>query len=288
MQSYQFISSPAEQSFVQVFREARDSLFVVSPYIKDYGVKLLQNNAKCKKLHLLTNLDLANVTSTSFDIESVVQLWDKFDLKISSLGKLHAKIYIADKKIGLVTSANLTHGGLRENYEFGILLNDEKVVTGLFKEATTYFGLGNIFDRIAIEDIQTEISEIRELQKKIAKTAEALRLERVLKQKEESLQTKILINRSKGKTVNSIFSETIQFLLGKLGPLSTAELHPLIQNMHPDICDDTIDRVINGQHFGKKWKHMVRNAQQSLKQNSFIQLKDGKWRLTEPYNQDIG
>jgi hypothetical protein len=51
-----------------------------------------------------------------------------------------------------------------------------------------------------------------------------------------------------GKTINAIFSDSIIFILKKRGPLSTINLHPIIQSMHPDICDDFIDRVINRQH----------------------------------------
>jgi hypothetical protein len=69
---------------------------------------------------------------------------------------------------------------------------------------------------------------------------------------------------------HAIFSDTILYLLKKNGPLTTAELHPLIQSIHPDICDDSIDRVINGQHFGKKWKHQVRSVQQLLKRQGLI------------------
>lgn len=54
------------------------------------------------------------------------------------------------------------------------------------------------------------------------------------------------------KQSNEIFSNTILYLLKKRNGLSTYEMHPRIQEIHPDICDDSIDRVINGQHFGKK------------------------------------
>ena len=43
--------------------------------------------------------------------------------------------------------------------------------------------------------------------------------------------------------------------------------------IHPDLCDDSVDRVINGIHFGKKWKHAVRTAQQSLKNKGTIVLE---------------
>jgi hypothetical protein len=50
--------------------------------------------------------------------------------------------------------------------------------------------------------------------------------------------------------------------------------------MHPDLCDDKLDRVIGGVNFGKKWKHLVRSAQQALKREGCIALDGSKWRLT--------
>jgi hypothetical protein len=107
------------------------------------------------------------------------------------------------------------------------------------------------------------------------------KLAQLLKRTTENLNIELLKNRIKeGKTINAIFSDTILYLLKKKGPLTTAELHPLIQSIHPDICDDSIDRVINGQHFGKKWKHQVRSAQQFLKRQGLIYRdKNNKWRL---------
>jgi hypothetical protein len=55
--------------------------------------------------------------------------------------------------------------------------------------------------------------------------------------------------------------------------MPTAELHPLIQRIHPDLCDDSVDRVIDGKHFGKKWKHAVRTAQQHLKKIGKVELR---------------
>lgn len=117
------------------------------------------------------------------------------------------------------------------------------------------------------------------MRRELEESPVAKRLRQSLKKKEDTLQTKILLNRIEDRTINSIFAETIKYILATRGALSTVELNPLIQEIHPDICDDTIDRVIDGQHFGKKWKHSVRNAQQRLKQNGAIVLRDGKWYL---------
>lgn len=279
MSSYELVAFPVEERLAQVIREAQDALFITVPYIKDYGVNLILDNARTNNLRVLTNLDSANVTSAGFDLESLLKLWDRFDLHVSSLAKLHAKVYIADHRVAFITSANLTRGGLRENYEYGIVLRDVSVVTSMLADMNRYFDLGNVFDRDGIQEIQTDAEEIKQLRQKLERRIQTRRLRQVLQRKEENLQTKILRNRVQGKTINAIFAETIKYLLGAKGPLSTEEMHSLIQNIHPDICDDSIDRVINGQHFGKRWKHMVRNAQQYLKANGIIILREGKWQL---------
>lgn len=279
MQPYELVAYPIENRLKHVLSTVDNELFVSTPFITDYGIEfVLQNAEKARVLKILTNLDLRNLTGTAFDIESLVKLWDRFQVSISSLAKLHAKVYIVDQRTAFLTSANLTRGGLVENYEYGILLKDERIVAGIVADMNEYFGLGNIFDRASIETMIPEVIGIREMRKELEKDIKAGELARVLRQKEESLQTRILRNRVKGRTINSIFSETIRYLLGSRGPLSTKELHPLVQNIHPEICDDSIDRVIDGQRFGKKWKHMVRNAQQHLKGKGIICLEEGKWR----------
>ena len=93
-------------------------------------------------------------------------------------------------------------------------------------------------------------------------------------------EDQILEIRAKGGSNQAIFSMTIEYVLAK-GPLTTAELHPLIQQLHPDLCDDSVDRVIDGVSFGKRWKHWVRSAQQFLKRNGRISFDGSRWRLAE-------
>lgn len=59
-------------------------------------------------------------------------------------------------------------------------------------------------------------------------------------------------------------------------------MNPLIQNLVPELCDDEVDRIINGVTFGRKWKHQVRNAQVQLRRDGIIVQEDGRnsaWRL---------
>ena len=90
----------------------------------------------------------------------------------------------------------------------------------------------------------------------------------------------LIFTRIKGDALHTTFEKTIFYILSKYGALETQQLHNHIKEIHPDLCDDNIDRVIDGVRFGKKWKHAVRSSQQHLKKKGLIELIDAKWKLT--------
>ena len=57
-----------------------------------------------------------------------------------------------------------------------------------------------------------------------------------------------------------------------------AKVQAKIKELLPDLCTDE-DLVINGQKFGKRWKHGVRTAQVYLRRGGRIYLEDGVWKL---------
>lgn len=79
-----------------------------------------------------------------------------------------------------------------------------------------------------------------------------------------------------------MFRSTLRVALAA-GPLTTTELGNVVRTLIPDLCDDTRDLVINGEHFGKQWKHTLRNAQQAMKRTGEVTYDTAsrRWRLTE-------
>lgn len=282
---YKFLLSPWKNEFIDAISETRKELFISSPFINLEGVKILLDAIQIKssiEISLVTNLTIQNIVNKITEPSALLEFYKQFSrVKISSLGRLHAKVYLIDDKIGIITSANLTSGGLINNFEYGVLIDDKSVISDIKEDMLKYYSLGNIFDKDLLEKIKEESNKINKIINKTQGVIKNTNLAQLLRKSTDSLNFELLKNRIKeGKTINAIFSDTILFLLKKKNALSTAEIHPLIQTMHPDICDDSIDRVIDGQHFGKKWKHLVRNAQQSLKKNQLIKLVNGKWQLT--------
>ncbi len=270
------LSSPWKNEFINIISKTKSELFISTPFINIEGVKVLSRSVnkdiESIDLSLITSLTPRNIINGITEPKALLELYKHFNqVRISSLGKLHAKVYLIDNEIGIITSANLTTGGLVNNFEYGILIDDKETVLNIKEDMQKYYSFGNILDIDLLEKISTESSKLEVVKEKTNNLIKNTNLAKLLKKGTEFLNFELLKNRVKeGKTINAIFSDTIIYLLDKKGPLSTEEINPLIQAIHPDICDDSIDRIINGQHFGKKWKHLVRDAQQALKKKGVI------------------
>lgn len=71
------------------------------------------------------------------------------------------------------------------------------------------------------------------------------------------------------RSANAVFGDAILFSLRR-GPLKTETIHERVRRLLPDLCDDSEELVINGERYGKRWKHGVRNAQQYLKRKGVV------------------
>ena len=281
---YRLLISPWSDQFANTLSQAGRELFISSPFVNVGGARALAEVTKHRSsidLTLLTSLTAQNIMNGVTDPSALRMLFEQFGhVRISSLPRLHAKVYIVDGKVGIITSANLTSGGLSTNFEYGVQFDNAKIVTIIREDMNRYFSLGNIFTIETLRTIEKETKDLLSLRREAERAVRRSELATRLARASLKIEFELLQNRVKeGRTVNSILSETIVYILEKMGPLTTRELHEFIQPIHPDICDDSIDRVINGQYFGKRWKHLVRSAQQHLKQQGFIALSNGKWQV---------
>jgi len=286
-QSFNLLKSPWSETFNRLVSQVEGNLMLVSPFIKRSKTEQVLSQLQKRRIDdsvqvvVLTNLRPESTLNGSMDLEALVQFGNnlpKFNL--THLPSLHAKVYVADRSIAIITSGNLTDSGISGNLEYGIVSSDEAVVGEIRRDFESYALLGA---KVSTEEITALLEEMRELKDLFKKAERTIRAQarRAFQEKLEATHVQLLRHRAKGKTTNSILSDTILFLLAR-GPLRTVDLHPLIQRLHPDICDDSIDRVIDGMHFGKKWKHHVRNAQQFLKREGRIRFDGERWSVGNP------
>ena len=265
-----------------LFTRARCELIVVSPFVSRYGTDFLRQHLSqsvrtAGRLIFVTDLSPVNVCQTATDPAALMSLVMAIgDSSIRHLPRVHAKVFVADGETAIVTSGNLTAGGLRHNFEYGIELRDRTVARRVRRDLLELSQLGATVSNDKLAAYCVAAAHLRESFEQQRESA-AVSAQRQLQEALQSAEDDLVRMRLAGGAMHTVFAKTIRYLLRINGPLSTEQLHPLIADLHPDLCDDSIDRVIDGKRFGKKWKHAVRTAQQQLKKQGIINLRQGQW-----------
>lgn len=280
----ELLPSPWLPAFDHLLRAVTTELTLVSPFISRAAVSRVTHalsGASNPELsvHVITDLSVSSLLEGTLDPAALLDVVEAFPAsRVSVAPRLHAKAYIADTRAAIVTSANLTEAGLLTNKEYGIMLLDEVRVAALKRDLCSYAELGNRVPTERLEVLSAAARRIRIARERLLSSARRSLRARFAAEVEEAT-TEVLRTHAAGKTTHGIFCDAVLYLLGQHGPLSTQELHPLVQRLHPELCDDSVDRVIEGVHFGKRWKHYVRNAQQALKRRGAIVLDGRAWRV---------
>ena len=278
----QSILSPWTGAFDSFARSVQQRAILVAPFITEPPLRRFAS-LLYKKSHpqisLLTNLAADSMLRGSLDTGAIVAFARQFPRTVvRHLPGLHAKVYVADEHTAIITSGNLTGGSLSQNYEYGIRIHDPAVVRRIAGDLADYSELGA---QVSLEELErlVEITDILKKNYNAVVTSARSQLKKDFETQLEATRESLRELRGKsGESTNAIFVRTLMYLLER-GPLTTREIHPLIQNIHPDLCDDSADRVINGVHFGRKWKHRVRGAQVDLRRKGLLELVEGKWHL---------
>ena len=289
-QDVSLLRSPWTDDLCDLLSSVEEDLLIGCPYIKRAGTEHILSQLSRRgllnetRVGIITDLRPESALAGSMDLDALTELGGYIpNFHLTHLPGIHAKVYVADVKMAIVTSGNLTHSGLRGNVEYGVALRQKTVVSQIRGDFEGFESLGAGISREDAAALSVEMQDLKKLfaraQKSIKQQARKLFEERL-----EKTHVQLLRRRVSGGTPNSVFADTIKFLLLK-GPLRTEQMHPLIQAIHPDLCDDSVDRTIDGVNFGKKWKHQVRTAQQHLKRLGEISFDGGRWSLERPRQQ---
>jgi phosphatidylserine/phosphatidylglycerophosphate/cardiolipin synthase-like enzyme len=271
-------------ALADVVRSARNDLLIASPYIKEREAswvcdELATGSPKndCR-LKVLTDIRSDSVLRGSLDLEALELFGQRRSaVQVVSLPRLHAKVYVADNRRALITSANLTPSGLDYNFEYGVCLDDVALVSKVREDLEAYARLGSVVSNAEFHSLlgvaQNLKAEFARMENSASRQLKASFTRTLHRARKEFLSAQVGT-----RSAHSLFAEAIIYALSQ-GPLPTEQLHPRVQTLLPDLCDDEIELVINGQRFGKRWKHAVRNAQQYLKRSGQIKFNGAQWSL---------
>jgi phosphatidylserine/phosphatidylglycerophosphate/cardiolipin synthase-like enzyme len=274
----QFLTSRWHNRFIQLVENTDSSLLICAPYIGrgpcERLTAALQRRKRQIDIYVLTDLSRDNMLCGATDVSAIASLVKSFPQSIVRfLPSLHAKVYISDAREAVVTSANLTDNGLWRNSEYGVITQNPTEVTRIRADILSYGNLGSLVTLSQLQAFAAVTDELRLLRVR-AEASLRRKLRAEFDKKLDSMDEEVLRARAGDRSLDAILSDAIMYLLRERA-MKTTEIHVGVQRIHPDLCDDSVDRVINGVHFGKKWKHAVRRAQYHLKQRGKIKLLDG-------------
>ena len=111
--------------------QTADNLSFICPYIRAEQIEDLLGNRELQSLRVITLWDFRAFLVGASEPEALRRLFQLGGEVRAMNSGLHAKVYIADRSAALVTSANLSAGGLTNNLECGVALQDREAVTAL-------------------------------------------------------------------------------------------------------------------------------------------------------------
>ena len=239
------LRSPWRAHLSHLLSISQRSLLLASPFITrpvtDWISENLSRNTAIQTLEIvcLTNVRISSVLGGFLDLEALAELAQRFNhVTVVHIPSLHAKVYVADEKCAIITSGNLTPGGINGNCEYGVAIQIAEQVREIRRDFEGYGRLGAPIAVDEISDLALEVADLasqyRAKERQILGTAGAAFRSRL-----RAAQDRVLGFRARGKSNQAIFCDTIRYLLSK-GPLRTIELHPLVQQIHPDICDAAV------------------------------------------------
>ncbi|MFA5386729.1 MAG: phospholipase D-like domain-containing protein [Candidatus Paceibacterota bacterium] len=115
------IKSPWEDVFVNCLKQAKRQVYLASPFIKKQTAELIIKNCGHNlDIRYLNAFKLNNFFQGASDLEAL-RIFDACKIKQKNVPRLHAKFFVFDD-MAIVTSGNLTPGGLKNNVEYGVML----------------------------------------------------------------------------------------------------------------------------------------------------------------------
>ena len=143
---------------------AKNEIIIVSPWIKVTTMQKIINATNQKeniKWKVLSRADHEDFYLEASDIEAFKIMIENKSFDVRAIKQLHAKFYIVDDILCLLTSANLTVSGMEINKEAGIVFNDSSELRILLDEFKSWFNQAKLLDKSWLVKEQKKLSETR-------------------------------------------------------------------------------------------------------------------------------
>lgn len=134
------VTSPWRAEFNAFVGVAENTLRVAAPFYSFETVTELLKRSKGRKKFFLLALEEQAVRGKFQSISAIRDILKDPKAEVRFIRNLHAKFVVADEQTAIVTSANLTGGGLDKNIEMGVRFDDMAGVKCLVQHFDALWG----------------------------------------------------------------------------------------------------------------------------------------------------
>jgi hypothetical protein len=155
------LRTPWLNEFLGLVENAEESIKITSPFIKkSITNQLIENKQVQTKIELITSFKINSIYNGSLDLNSVDGILNNKG-QVKNYSRLHAKIYIFDNQKAIISSGNLTNGGLLSNYEYGVLFEDKEIVNEVVNDFDyLYSGIDGNIEKVHIDEVKRILDKI--------------------------------------------------------------------------------------------------------------------------------
>ena len=128
------LTTPWKDDFLELVHQSKRSIRITSPFVKnDVCTEMINAKSSSSKIDLITSFKLMSIYSGSLDVSAIENIIDN-NGTVKNYPKLHSKIYLFDDVRAIITSGNLTYGGMLKNFEYGIYLDEKSIVKTIVED----------------------------------------------------------------------------------------------------------------------------------------------------------
>jgi len=159
------LTTPWKDDFLELVSRSKKSIKITSPFVKsNICDELINAKSSTSNIELITSFKLMNIYSGSLDIPAIETIINNKGT-VKNFPKLHSKVYLFDDIKAIITSGNLTYGGMLRNFEYGIYLDEKPIVKTIVDD----FNLLSKNENTGIVK-QTDLETVKSILEKIPKS----------------------------------------------------------------------------------------------------------------------
>ena len=163
----EFVITPTAEWLTKETKRCESRLLVSSPYVGNWLSTLIKSLSPSVHRMVLTRTDLRDFASGASDLDAVCAAAE-CGAEIHSASRLHAKVYVIDRKCALVTSANATFSGMFSNLECGVATRKMADVNRAAEMVMTAFGADQRLQRWTAAELKALREPVRELRSAVS------------------------------------------------------------------------------------------------------------------------